>query len=357
MAVGGLPGTPLSASIRLSPLLRTMLLLYQHASSQHRKLARTSRTTDRRPPTRPLTTSTHHKLLDCEQLPTLIFSNDNYRCNYCGKKHSRLELDHVVPRGKGSDRFDNLITACRPCNQKKGNDSIEVFLKDKPELLKKIKDRLERSNLASAAHVNTVLPALIQNLRATGLPLKQADAATVSWNRNKLEVEKTHCYDAALQGTDFNALKALPSRVLQLRPNNGRSKQKANVDGDGTPMGDPFRNQQKVPKHLRKTNPAHSHAGKRQRHGPLLIGTGDTVRYQNKGKRLLGRAVIKDKGTRVAIQTGNKETKVSITHCSLVARNSRWTIRRTAPSQQKHQQDRTSNPAEQSSRADPAKTN
>lgn len=279
------------------------------------------------------------------QLRALIFHSDDNRCAYCGRKHSRLELDHVVPRGKGSNRIDNLITCCRPCNRAKGNDPIEVFLKDKPELLKKIKERLERSNLASAAHVNTVLPSQVEDLRATSLPVTLADAATVSWNRNQLDVEKTHCYDAALQGTNFTSVRALPSRVLQLRPNNGRSKQKANVDGAGTPTGKDFRSQQKVPKHLRKTNPAHSHTGKRQRHGPLMIATGDTVRFQHNGKIITGRAAIYEQGNRMYKSGTNPRITTLTKHCSLLARNPGWIIRSAAPSQQKHQTAKPTTPA------------
>ena len=290
------------------------------------------------------------------QLRALIFHSDHNRCAYCGRKHSRLELDHVVPRGKGSNRIDNLITSCRPCNQAKGNKPVEEFLKDKPELLKKIKERLERSNLASAAHVNSVLPSLIDDLKATGLPVTLADAATVSWNRKQMEVQKTHCYDAALQGTNFTSVKVMPSRVLQLRPNNGRSKQKANVDRKGTPIGKQFRNQQKLPKHLRKTNPAHAHASRRQRHGPLMIGTGDAVRFLHNSRAVTGRAVLRPKDKRLYLSGTNPEIGTSIKHCSLLARNPGWTIRSTAPSQQKHQLDRPQTTVPATSQPDPPET-
>ena len=255
------------------------------------------------------------------QLRALIFNSDNNSCAYCGKKHSKLELDHVIPRGKGSDRVDNLVTCCRSCNQAKGNKPIEVFLKDRPETLKRIKDRLERSNLASAAHINSVLPHLVADLQATGLPVTLADAATVSWNRERLDIRKTHCYDATLQGDDFNSVTALPSQVLQLKPSNGRSKQKANVDAEGTPYGDPFRKQQRLPKHLRKSNPTAGHSGKRQRHGPLMIGTGDIVTFQHNGKTVTGRAVIKKKGNRVAKYGTKPQISVLTKDCSLLARN------------------------------------
>ena len=57
-------------------------------------------------------------------LRAAVLQRDGNKCVYCGKsgKHHQLELDHVVPRSKGGpDRYDNLVAACRPCNQKRGN--------------------------------------------------------------------------------------------------------------------------------------------------------------------------------------------------------------------------------------------
>ena len=64
-----------------------------------------------------------------------IFKRDNHRCQYCGST-SNLTLDHVMPRSRGGpSSWDNLITACRSCNAKKGNYTPEeagMPLKSKP---------------------------------------------------------------------------------------------------------------------------------------------------------------------------------------------------------------------------------
>lgn len=99
--------------------------------------------------------------------------------------------------------------------------------------------------MASATQINAALPELISELRATKLPIIFTVAAPVSWARQQLNVRKTHSYDAAMQGQDFQTIASLPSRVLRLQPSNGRSKQKANVDRNGTPAKRPCRNQQK----------------------------------------------------------------------------------------------------------------
>ena len=266
------------------------------------------------------------------QVRAYILERDHSRCVYCRRSKVRLELDHVKPSAIGSDRVDNLVACCRRCNIKKTNQPIEQFLADQPELLKRITDRLISSNLASATHINAVLPALITELRTTGLPLQLTDAASVSWARKQLNVRKTHCYDATLQGQEFRTIESLPSQIIELRPSNGRSKQKAKVDRHGTPAGRPFRDQQKLPNHMRQQDPAAGHSDRHQRYGRLKISTGDTIVLDHKDGQSIGRAVIKVRGTRVAVG----QHSASMTHARIVAHNPRHRIRWTTPSQQGH---------------------
>ena len=62
--------------------------------------------------------------------------------------------------------------------------------------------------------INAVLPALITEMRTTGLPLQLTNAASVSSARQQLDVPKNHCYDAALQGRDFQTIEKLPNQLL-----------------------------------------------------------------------------------------------------------------------------------------------
>ena len=53
-----------------------------------------------------------------------LFQRDDYRCLYCGKKFCFLQLsrDHVHPTSRGGrDRWENVVAACKRCNQHKGN--------------------------------------------------------------------------------------------------------------------------------------------------------------------------------------------------------------------------------------------
>lgn len=54
---------------------------------------------------------------------TNIFIRDQYGCQYCGNRFPRtnLTLDHVIPIVQGGRKsWENIVTACKPCNQRKG---------------------------------------------------------------------------------------------------------------------------------------------------------------------------------------------------------------------------------------------
>ncbi|MBD2422375.1 HNH endonuclease [Cyanobium sp. FACHB-13342] len=51
-----------------------------------------------------------------------LFHRDGHRCQYCGTCSDQLSVDHVVPRSRGGlDTWENVTTACLPCNVRKGN--------------------------------------------------------------------------------------------------------------------------------------------------------------------------------------------------------------------------------------------
>lgn len=55
-----------------------------------------------------------------------VFVRDAYTCQYCGQKARDITIDHVVPRQRGGKHtWDNLVTACRPCNHRKGGRTPE----------------------------------------------------------------------------------------------------------------------------------------------------------------------------------------------------------------------------------------
>lgn len=56
----------------------------------------------------------------------LMLRRDNFECAYCGK--SANTVDHIVPRSKGGlNGWLNTVAACSPCNNRKGNKTLEQF--------------------------------------------------------------------------------------------------------------------------------------------------------------------------------------------------------------------------------------
>lgn len=53
-----------------------------------------------------------------------VLARDLYTCQYCGATPGRTELtlDHILPRSRGgATTWENVVTACGPCNRRKGN--------------------------------------------------------------------------------------------------------------------------------------------------------------------------------------------------------------------------------------------
>lgn len=69
-----------------------------------------------------------------------IYLRDNYTCQYCGKKlkENELTLDHVVPISKsGPKNWQNLVSCCRNCNQRKADrtpNSAGMRLLNEPKI-------------------------------------------------------------------------------------------------------------------------------------------------------------------------------------------------------------------------------
>lgn len=52
-----------------------------------------------------------------------VMLRDAHQCQYCGRRPPvrDLNIDHVLPRSRGgADTWENLVTACRVCNLRKG---------------------------------------------------------------------------------------------------------------------------------------------------------------------------------------------------------------------------------------------
>ena len=60
-----------------------------------------------------------------------IYLRDGLACAYCGhsvEDGAQLTLDHIRPHSQGgSNREDNLVTACQRCNSSRGTRALHEF--------------------------------------------------------------------------------------------------------------------------------------------------------------------------------------------------------------------------------------
>lgn len=65
-----------------------------------------------------------------------ILKRDNHRCQYCGAT-TNLTIDHIIPKSRGGEEtWENLVTACIKCNNKKGDRTLDeagMILTSKPK--------------------------------------------------------------------------------------------------------------------------------------------------------------------------------------------------------------------------------
>ena len=49
-----------------------------------------------------------------------VFLRDRHTCQYCGERNKVLTVDHVRPRRQGGQQtWENIVSACIPCNHSK----------------------------------------------------------------------------------------------------------------------------------------------------------------------------------------------------------------------------------------------
>lgn len=150
------------------------------------------------------------------ELREYLLEKFNRTCCYCGKKDIALQVEHIQARANGgTDRVSNLCLACEKCNQAKGTQDIAVFLKKKPEVLKKILAQA-KAPLKDAAAVNATRWKLFERLEATGLPVECGSGGRTKFNRVTRALDKAHWVDAACVGASTPPV-LIMSQVKPLR--------------------------------------------------------------------------------------------------------------------------------------------
>ena len=231
-------------------------------------------------------------------LKAAVLLRDSDKCVYCGKsgKRTKLEMEHVVPKSKcGSDRYDNRVASCKECNDRKGNDSIEVFLKQRPKKLAEIQAKLGM-DLADATHMNIILPRLLADLRQDGWTVVEHAAATTAAGRINCNIEKSHHGDAAVTGCP-GRLVYMPSGPIRIRAKGRGNRQRLVCNKKGNPRGKDFPKYSRLPRHIqaRTTPPSHK---KRQKRVDG-IATGDYISFIHKGVKVRGYGALNNESVRI----------------------------------------------------------
>jgi hypothetical protein len=164
----------------------------------------------------------------------------NRQCAYCGVNDLPLQVEHIQPRANGgTNRISNLTLACEKCNQKKGTLDIAVFLKKKPDLLKRIQAQA-KVPLKDAAAVNSTRWALFERLKAIGLPIECGSGGLTKFNRTTRNLPKQHWIDAACVGKSTpEQLQTKQVIPLLITAQGHGSRQMCNVDKIGLPCSKP----------------------------------------------------------------------------------------------------------------------
>jgi 5-methylcytosine-specific restriction endonuclease McrA len=160
------------------------------------------------------------------------------KCAYCDKTGVPLQIEHVIPKcNGGTNKISNLTLACESCNQKKGSLPIEVFLKNKPLLLKKIKSQLNVT-LKDATAVNAMKNKLSSTL-SDFLPTSKWSAALTKFNRQNNDFPKDHWIDAACVGDSGKNVKIHGVTCLELKVMGRGNRQVTRVNKFGFPCAAP----------------------------------------------------------------------------------------------------------------------
>lgn len=182
---------------------------------------------------------------------------------------------------------------------KKGSRPLENFLKESPDLCKKILAQAQKP-LKDAAAVNSTRWALYTQLKNLGLPVKVASGGKTKWNRFRLNIPKDHCLDALCVG-DVSSVSGINKPTLVIRCTGRGLHQRTITDSSGFPRG-----------HRLRTKRVHG------------FSTGDRVLANvpkgiNQGTHV-GRVIIRASGS-FDIETAKKKiASVSWKYCRLLAR-------------------------------------
>lgn len=115
------------------------------------------------------------------------------RCAYCGGP-GPLTVDHVIPKSRGgTDAWENLLPACRPCNEAKGNRTPEEW-----GVLPRVRIKPFEQAFRWATWTQQGKGYLLGQLRQAGWEVRTTYGAYTAWARKAWNAAKDHFTDAGI---------------------------------------------------------------------------------------------------------------------------------------------------------------
>jgi 5-methylcytosine-specific restriction endonuclease McrA len=175
--------------------------------------------------------------LDGYSVREYLLEKWNRKCAYCSAENVPLQIEHIKAKANGgSNSVSNLALACGPCNTKKGTLPIEVFLKSKPDVLKRILKTI-KNPLTDAAAVNATRNSIVAALISTGLPVETGTGAQTKFNRTMQGYPKGHWIDAACVGASGMVVILKPEMIpLKIKATGHGNRQMCATNKYGFPV-------------------------------------------------------------------------------------------------------------------------
>ena len=149
-----------------------------------------------------------------------VFSRDGYKCICCGKSAIKdnviLRIHHLgYWKNDRTNRLSNLASICTNCHTSK-NHKPNGKLYGLGSITK---------NMRSAAFMNSVKYAIVEQIKKLGFPVSVTFGAITKRTRNDLNIEKTHANDAYCMG-EYHPLHRTKQITYQKRRRNNRVLEK-----------------------------------------------------------------------------------------------------------------------------------
>jgi hypothetical protein len=103
------------------------------------------------------------------QLQWRVFQRDGYKCRYCGRTGLPLTVDHVdLWEDGGATTEENLLSACKKCNKKRGNISYPDWIKspDYARMSRQLSAEVQKDNLSIVSQMADLEKLRVQNVRS-----------------------------------------------------------------------------------------------------------------------------------------------------------------------------------------------